>query len=51
VEPLRAEIEAFLSAVGTGSEAGVSAEEGYAAVEMAERITKAVLAGGLTIRT
>lgn len=42
VEPLRAEISAFLSAIRTGGEAAVSAEEGYAAVEMAERITAAV---------
>jgi predicted dehydrogenase len=42
VEPLRAEIESFLDAVRTGRSSGVSAEEGYAAVELAERITTAV---------
>lgn len=42
VEPLRAELESFLNSVRTGSHAAVSAEEGYAAVEMAERITEAV---------
>jgi len=42
VEPLRAEIESFLDSVRTGGDAAVSAEEGYAAVEMAERITNAV---------
>jgi predicted dehydrogenase len=42
VEPLRAEIESFLDSVRTGRGGGVSAEEGYAAVELAERITKAV---------
>jgi predicted dehydrogenase len=39
VEPLRAEIEAFLESVRTGKSSGVSAEEGCAAVELAERIT------------
>ncbi len=39
VEPLRAEIESFLGSIRTGSAAAVSAEDGYAAVEMAERIT------------
>ena len=42
VEPLRAEIMSFLDSVRTGSAAAVSAEEGYAAVDMAERITKQV---------
>jgi predicted dehydrogenase len=42
VEPLRAQIESFLDAARTGAEAAVSAEEGYAAVEMAERISKAI---------
>ena len=41
-EPLRAEIESFLDSLRTGAEAAVSAEDGYAAVEMAERITKAI---------
>ncbi len=41
-EPLRVEIESFLDSVRTGEHVGVSAEEGFAAVEMAERITKAV---------
>ena len=39
VEPLRAEIESFLDSIRNGTAAAVSAEEGYAAVEMAERIT------------
>jgi len=42
VEPLRAEVASFLDAVRTGRSSGVSAEEGYAAVELAERITNAV---------
>lgn len=42
VEPLKAEIEAFLESVRTGSAAAVSAEDGYAAVELAERITREV---------
>ena len=42
VEPLRAEIISFLESVRTGSAPAVSAEEGFAAVEMAERITAAV---------
>ncbi len=44
VEPLRAEIESFLCAARTGSSGGVSAEDGFAAVELAERITQAVRA-------
>ena len=42
VEPLRAEIESFLESIRKGTEAAVSAEEGYAAVEMAEKITNSV---------
>ena len=42
VEPLRAEIESFLGSVREGSAAAVSAEDGYAAVELAEHITSAV---------
>ena len=41
-EPLVAEIESFLDSVRNGTAAAVSAEDGVAAVEMAERITKAV---------
>jgi len=41
-EPLRMEIETFIESVRTGSDNGVSAEDGLAAVEMAERITHAV---------
>jgi predicted dehydrogenase len=44
VEPLRAEITAFLQSVRTGAAPAVSAEEGFAAVEMAERITEAIRA-------
>jgi len=42
VEPLKAEISAFLDSVRNGTEAAVSAEDGYAAVELAERITNLV---------
>jgi len=42
VEPLRAELTSFLDSVRTGSAVAVSAEEGCAAVEMAERITERV---------
>ena len=41
-EPLRAELEAFLHSVKTGEPPAVSAEDGAAAVELAERITQAV---------
>jgi len=41
-EPLRAEIESFLDSVRNTTAAAVSAEDGHAAVEMAERITSAV---------
>jgi predicted dehydrogenase len=41
-EPLRVEIHSFLEAVATGRSTGVTAEEGLAAVELAERITAAV---------
>ncbi len=44
IEPLKAEIESFLASVRDGSAAAVSAEDGYAAVDMAERITNAVRA-------
>ncbi|MEK7710869.1 MAG: Gfo/Idh/MocA family oxidoreductase [Planctomycetota bacterium] len=42
VEPLRAEIETFVDAVRTGQSTGVSAEDGLAAVELAERITQSI---------
>jgi predicted dehydrogenase len=42
VEPLRAEIESFIDSVRTGQSTGVSAEEGLAAVELAERITQSI---------
>ena len=42
VEPLKAEIESFLESVRTGGAAAVSAEDGYAAVELAERITNSI---------
>jgi predicted dehydrogenase len=42
VEPLRAEISAFLESVRTGRHSGVTADEGFAAVELAERITEAI---------
>jgi predicted dehydrogenase len=42
VEPLRAELQSFLSALTTGGKPEVSAEDGAAAVELAERITATV---------
>ena len=42
VEPLRAEIESFLHSVRTSQTPEVSAEDGLAAVELAEAIVKAV---------
>lgn len=42
VEPLRAEQQSFLRALATGEPPEVSAEDGAAAVELAERITAAV---------
>ncbi|MFQ5462703.1 MAG: Gfo/Idh/MocA family oxidoreductase [Phycisphaerae bacterium] len=42
IEPLTAELESFLTSIRDGKDAAVSAEDGYAAVEMAERITHAV---------
>jgi len=42
VEPLKAEIESFVASIRDGGDAAVSAEDGFAAVEMAERITNAV---------
>jgi len=39
-EPLRVELEAFLDTVGNGSPPAVSAEDGAAAVDLAERITQ-----------
>ncbi len=41
-EPLRAELESFLDSLRTGKPAAVSAEDGAAAVELAEWITRAV---------
>lgn len=41
-DPLRSEIEAFLTSVRTGAPPAVSAADGLAAVEMAERITQAI---------
>lgn len=42
VEPLKAEIETFVESVRTGNSTGVSAEDGLAAVELAERITSSI---------
>lgn len=42
VEPLKAEVESFFKSIREGGDAAVSAEDGCAAVEMAERITNAV---------
>ncbi|MCH7704443.1 MAG: Gfo/Idh/MocA family oxidoreductase [Planctomycetes bacterium] len=44
VEPLRAEIASFIESVRNGTPGAASVEEGYAAVEMAERVTASVLA-------
>ena len=41
-EPLRAELESFLNSLRTGEPPAVSAEDGVAAVELAEWITQAV---------
>ena len=46
VEPLRAEIQSFLNSVYEGTTPAVSAEDGLAAVEMAEAIVAAVNAHG-----
>ena len=43
-DALEAEANAFMDAIREGSSAGVSAEDGFLAVEMAERITQAVAA-------
>lgn len=42
VEPLKAEIENFIDSVRTGTNTGVSAEDGLAAVALAEQITTSV---------
>ncbi len=42
VEPLRAEVSTFLESVRSGTDSGVTAEEGLAAVVLAERITLAI---------
>ena len=42
VEPLRAEQEAFIGAVAGGTASAISAEDGLAAVEVAERIVGAI---------
>jgi predicted dehydrogenase len=42
VEPLKAEIQSFVTSIQEDGDAAVSAEDGFAAVEMAERITNAV---------
>ncbi len=42
VEPLRAELEAFVAAVREGSRPVVSAEDGLAAVQLATRIVAAM---------
>jgi len=44
VEPLKAELEAFLDSVQTGAPPAVSAEDGAAAVRLAADITKAIQA-------
>jgi len=42
IEPLKAEIESFLTAVQTRSEPAITGEDGAAAVELAERIVESV---------
>ena len=42
VDALQAEIGSFIESVRTGGAAAVSAEEGYLAVEMAERVSEAI---------
>jgi len=42
VEPLRAELDAFVDAVTDGSRPVVSAEDGLQAVEVAARIVQAI---------
>lgn len=42
VEPLKAEIGTFIDSVRTGLSTGVSAEDGLAAVELAEQITNSI---------
>jgi predicted dehydrogenase len=42
VEPLRAEQEAFVKAVSFGAASPVPAEDGLAAVEVAERIVASI---------
>ncbi|HZL35509.1 MAG TPA: Gfo/Idh/MocA family oxidoreductase [Tepidisphaeraceae bacterium] len=42
IEPLRAELESFISAVTTGSKPPVTLEDGLAAVETATRIVQAI---------
>ncbi len=45
VEPLRAELESFLHSVRTGTKPEVTAEDGLAAVELAERIVAMIPRG------
>jgi predicted dehydrogenase len=42
VEPLRAEIESFLTAVRTNTPPAVTGEDGAAAVKLAERIVESL---------
>ena len=42
VEPLRAEIQSFLEAARTGGRQAVSAEDGFAAVQLADQIVERV---------
>jgi predicted dehydrogenase len=42
VEPLRAELDSFIDAVTNGTKPAVSAEEGFAAVELATKIVAAI---------
>ena len=42
VEPLRAELDSFIDAVVNGTRPAVTAEDGFAAVELATRIVEAI---------
>jgi predicted dehydrogenase len=45
VEPLRAQLEAFVASVRNGVAAEVTAEEGLAAVDVASQIVKSIAPG------
>lgn len=51
VEPLRAELQSFLHSVRTGEPPAVTAEDGAAAVDLAERITRTIREHDWQIKT